>query len=165
MIYLLGPNYQRLDYGSYVQLFGNQDAQTNLEINLQIIDVDIDSNLDRYQRMYESNKDKLLKSCHDISDGGALIAILESCFGGAVGASIELSAQLDLTVQAFSEGNGRFIVSIDPSNKQRFEKIFHDTTFLGLVTKEKDFTLKHQEDTHVWQIQQLEKSWKGSFHD
>ena len=57
----------------------------------------------------------LLRSAHDCSDGGIAVTLAESCFDtGGIGASIDLSAALEL----FSESASRIVVSVSASNEQ-----------------------------------------------
>lgn len=79
----------------------------------------------------------LVVSCHDLSDGGLAVAAAESCLGGRVGADLLLDAlpgmpppeaPLTKTSQAarllFSETPSRFLVSIRPEDRERFERSF-----------------------------------------
>jgi phosphoribosylformylglycinamidine synthase len=56
-----------------------------------------------------------LSSAHDVSEGGFLVAVAESCLHGGLGATLDLGAVADpdeLTVQLFGESPGRgFVVS------------------------------------------------------
>ena len=53
-----------------------------------------------------------LTSVHDISEGGLLVAVAESCLGGGIGASLSVEPGDDLVTTLFGESPGRgFIVS------------------------------------------------------
>jgi phosphoribosylformylglycinamidine synthase subunit PurL len=52
-----------------------------------------------------------LTSCHDIAEGGLLVAVAECCLAGGVGATLELAASSDPAVDLFGEGPGGFVVS------------------------------------------------------
>ncbi|MEA2684795.1 MAG: phosphoribosylformylglycinamidine synthase subunit PurL [Chloroflexota bacterium] len=58
----------------------------------------------------------LLKSCHDLADGGLAVAFAESCIFGGVGASIGAlgSVHADPGVALFSESQSRFLASCAP---------------------------------------------------
>ena len=54
-----------------------------------------------------------LQSVHDISDGGTLCAVVESCMGNALSATLTI-ADDDQTL--FAEGAGGFVVSVSPKD-------------------------------------------------
>ncbi len=71
---------------------------------------------------------RLVRSCHDCSEGGLAVAAAEMCFAGGIGASIEL-ARVPVSEDAkrndvilFSESNTRFICEVEPDKKGQFEK-------------------------------------------
>ena len=70
--------------------------------------------------------DGLVRSCHDLSEGGLGVSLAEMCFGGEIGARIELArvprgagiTRNDTIL--FSESNTRFLVEVSPDNTQKF---------------------------------------------
>ena len=52
-----------------------------------------------------------LTSCHDIAEGGTLVAVTECCLAGGVGATLDLGPSDDPTTRLFGEGPGGFVVS------------------------------------------------------
>ena len=62
----------------------------------------------------------LLLSCHDVSDGGLLTALAESCILGGIGARISLPESPELI---FGEGRGAFVVSVKAGNESAVAKI------------------------------------------
>jgi phosphoribosylformylglycinamidine synthase II len=67
----------------------------------------------------------LVESAHDCSEGGLAVAIAESCFGGGVGAQIELKsdAQLAPEMLLFGEDAGRIVISCDPRQLGRIQQV------------------------------------------
>ncbi len=64
-------------------------------------------------------RSRALISCHDIGEGGIAVALAECCMAGGMGASIELSAELDL----FAEAPGRgFVVSGSAESLRQWEE-------------------------------------------
>lgn len=152
LIYLIGPNYEKLDYCEYTRTFDE-------EFEVFTPTFDAKENLDRYRRIYQASKLSLLESCHDISEGGAITAILESAFGEGLGVNLKFDDELDFRTQLFSEGNARFIVSVNPKNRAAFEKAFHDSTFLGEVTSSPEVIIKHKEEKLTMPLSELYQSW------
>ncbi len=68
----------------------------------------------------------VLKSAHDLSEGGLAIAVAESCVNGAIGAKIDLSSsgqELSIVESLFSETQSRFLVSTSQSDGDGFLKL------------------------------------------
>ncbi|MFP4460063.1 MAG: phosphoribosylformylglycinamidine synthase subunit PurL [Candidatus Zixiibacteriota bacterium] len=74
-------------------------------------------------------KSGLINSCHDLSDGGFFIALLESAILGdrIYGIDLELS-KLKLSEKEFlfSESQSRYLISFDKKNKDELEKFAKD---------------------------------------
>ncbi len=69
--------------------------------------------------------DKLVVSAHDVSEGGLFITLLESGFAGSLGFAV---AQHDQSIREdaywFGEGQGRVVVSVNPSKESDFLQSF-----------------------------------------
>jgi phosphoribosylformylglycinamidine synthase len=52
-----------------------------------------------------------LSSCHDIAEGGFLVAIAECCLAGGLGAAVDLGDADDVWTALFGERPGGFVVS------------------------------------------------------
>ncbi len=83
----------------------------------------------------------LLRSAHDLSEGGLAVAVVESAFQGGLGFTIELPGE-DPTVALFSESAARAVVSMPESSVERMESHCRDhgvtMTRLGEVTEARD---------------------------
>jgi phosphoribosylformylglycinamidine synthase len=77
--------------------------------------------------LHEAINQGLVRSCHDLSEGGLACAIAEMSFAGGYGAKIDLSQvpcsedAKDPVVQLFSESNTRFLCEVTPENAPAFE--------------------------------------------
>ncbi|MDR7545156.1 MAG: phosphoribosylformylglycinamidine synthase subunit PurL [Armatimonadota bacterium] len=60
----------------------------------------------------EAVRDGVVRSAHDVSDGGLAVALAEACILGGRGAAVILPLDAGTL---FGEGPGRFVVSVDPS--------------------------------------------------
>lgn len=54
----------------------------------------------------------LVKSAHDLSEGGLGVALAEACFGENIGATVSLSSDLRADVLLFSESQSRILISV-----------------------------------------------------
>jgi phosphoribosylformylglycinamidine synthase subunit PurL len=52
-----------------------------------------------------------LTSCHDVAEGGFLVAVAEACLAGGLGARLDLGASDDPWCHLFGERPGGFVVS------------------------------------------------------
>lgn len=80
----------------------------------------------------------VVKSAHDISDGGLLTAVAECCIADEekpVGADVVLPVLTREDFSFFSESQSRVLISVDPSQKELFEQLSKDSgikiTMLG----------------------------------
>ncbi len=64
----------------------------------------------------------VVKSCHDVSDGGLAVCLSEMCIGGDVGANVDLSVMgaLPPAVKLFSESNSRWLVEVDKRREEEW---------------------------------------------
>lgn len=95
----------------------------------QAVFSEIGGRLDQTDLCYERNlleaildlhANRLLLSCHDVSDGGLLTAIAECCILGGIGANIALQDDPELL---FGEGRGAFVVGVRAGNEAAVAKI------------------------------------------
>lgn len=96
---------------------------------------DLNLNKKFYRRIYEAHQKSYLQSCHDISDGGLMGAVLESCFGQNLGVEIDLNS-LHWN-HLWSETGSQFVVSVKSSDVKDFEQHFQGEFLkLGKTTLE-----------------------------
>jgi phosphoribosylformylglycinamidine synthase II len=84
-----------------------------------------------YRRLYRAMRAGIVRSCHDLSDGGLWTCLAESCLGGELGASLSLDeiptapGLPDLAAERllFCETPSRFLVSIAPRHRARWERL------------------------------------------
>ncbi|XIO75022.1 phosphoribosylformylglycinamidine synthase subunit PurL [Enterococcus faecium] len=76
----------------------------------------------------------LIESAHDCSEGGLAIALAESAFKHQLGISVQFELS---SAQLFAETQSRFVLTVAPENKTRFEEMMGDAAVLaGKVTDE-----------------------------
>src|SRR5581483_4856569 len=69
----------------------------------------------------------LIRSCHDLSEGGLAVAAAEMAFAGGIGADLTHVGQdsnLPDEVLLFSESATRFLVEVSPSNAHSLINLF-----------------------------------------
>lgn len=92
----------------------------------------------RYRRLGDAIAAGCVASCHDVSDGGLLTALVESAFGGGLGIEVDLGAVCPADrphVALFSETPSRFVVSVPPGRARDVERFLGaDAVCIGRVT-------------------------------
>ena len=110
---------------------------------------------------------RLLRSAHDLSDGGLAVAVAESCMGGpyaerVYGADLDLSqsaAGLDTVGMLFGEDHGRAVVSYDPTHNTALKNLAAECGIAfataGKVTENPELRIAISSDSHQWHVASL----------
>lgn len=132
-LYLVGMTKNELG-GSHLSLVRNW-------VGGQVPTVDVALAKRTYDAVYQAIQAGLLRSVHDLSEGGLAVAAAESAFSGALGAEISLAAipsaksdnaalnalpgvanaMVDDYLKLFSESNTRFLIEVPVANTCAFE--------------------------------------------
>ncbi len=133
LVYLLGTTADELGGSEYYRMCG--------ELGANVPQVDSQKALHLYRTVNRAQQQKLLRSCHDLSDGGLAVSLAEKAFAGGFGICADLdkmvvSAELSDSALLFSESQSRLAVTVKPENKQAFETLFADcdAALIGEVT-------------------------------
>ncbi|HHT9138891.1 MAG TPA: phosphoribosylformylglycinamidine synthase subunit PurL [Candidatus Wunengus sp. YC60] len=119
----------------------------------------------------QATKQRIIRSCHDCSEGGLAVAASEMAFAGGFGLTLNLSAVVtEGTIHRndtllFSESNSRFVVEVRPEHQKQFETLVRDIPcgMLGKVTAEpflKIYGLNNKLIVHE-NICDLKESWQA----
>jgi len=125
LIYIVGLTRNELGGSHYYRIHGEVGANVpKVEKNAkQIMDA-----------LSSAMAAKLVRACHDCSEGGLAVAAAEMCFAGGLGASIDATRvpgadTMRDDMVMFSESNTRFICEIEPDKKAEFEKALKGRPF------------------------------------
>jgi phosphoribosylformylglycinamidine synthase len=156
LIYILGKTYNELGASEFYKLFDKLGA------NVPKVRKEVAKKL--YEKVIKANEQNLIESCHDISDGGLAVAVCESAIGTEFGAELDVTNFRDLSLNAilFSESHSRFVVSIDPEKKERFEDIFgSDANLIGKVISDKRMIVNYKKEKIIDnEIVKLQSAWE-----
>ncbi len=81
-----------------------------------------------FDTLSQATGQRLVRSCHDLSEGGLAVAAAEMAFAGGLGATLSLEPVPrtdDVTRDdevLFSESNSRFLVEVKPADGEKFEE-------------------------------------------
>jgi phosphoribosylformylglycinamidine synthase len=98
----------------------------------------------------------LIVSCHDVSDGGALVAAAEMCIASGLGLNLE-----NRDADWFAESNGRYVVEARGERVAELEQIISNhamATFLGRVTPDAKLQVRGE----AIEISELTQAWRGT---
>ncbi|MCK4654658.1 MAG: phosphoribosylformylglycinamidine synthase, partial [Candidatus Cloacimonetes bacterium] len=155
LIYILGKTYDELGASEFYKLFDKLGA------NVPKVRKENAKRL--YEKIIKANKQNLIESCHDLSDGGLAVAVCESTIGTEFGAKLDVTNFRDLSLNAilFSESHSRFVVSISPGNKTAFESILGENTiFLGEVTSNENLIINKENKKVIdIEVDKLKQAW------
>jgi phosphoribosylformylglycinamidine synthase len=121
-----------------------------------------------YEALSRAIEQGIVASCHDASDGGLGVALAETAFAGGLGMKVDLSqvpgavGRNDTVL--FSETQSRFVVTVAPENRNRFESVMEGCTFapVGTVTEDESFSVTGLNGRQVVRsnIHELKQAWQ-----
>ena len=138
LIYLLGSDKEEIGGSEFLKVIHNLVTGDSPSL-----DFTVEKKLQNI--ILQLIEKKLIKSAHDISEGGIVCALAECCVmdeNNLVGAFVNLPVINRKDFSFFSESQSRVIVSIEKDNKKEFENLLNELAqpyyYLG-ETKEKEF--------------------------
>jgi phosphoribosylformylglycinamidine synthase len=93
-----------------------------------------------YAALHSAIKQGLVRSAHDLSEGGLAVAAAEMCIGGRLGMELYLDSD-DPLRSLFGETNGCLLVEIEPKKAMAFERMFENLPELRIANVIKQPTL------------------------
>lgn len=157
-IFLIGNrHYEQLNYSTYSRIFDPE--------NITISPMNLNQNYRINKKVHELIQNQLLSSCHDISDGGLVTAIIESMFAHNCGVHLNLNSDdfrnFELRPILFNESPCQYVVSISEKDLKVFEEKMQDLpySFLGHVTEDLDLHILKDNFESRLSIKDLYRSW------
>lgn len=163
VIYLLGETKGELGASEYFALNGT--------IGNNVPKVDAKNNLKLYQKYYQAINNNLIASSVSLTRGGLAVALAKASIGGKLGVNISLNKVSDIIPRddfiLYSESQGRILVSVNPKNKNKFEKVFENVphSLIGKVIDNQRFTIEGSNKKNIinLKVEDLEKAYKSTF--
>lgn len=121
LVYLLGETRDECGGSEYYSELGF--------LGSNVPKVDAMTAFARYRALNAAQRQGLVRSCHDLSDGGLGVALAEKAFAGGYGLRVELEGmvvegELRDDTLLFSESPSRLLVTVRPQERERFERLF-----------------------------------------
>lgn len=140
----------------YEMLFGDPGAPAPRPV------VDLVSAPETALALHELIQQGLVRSAHDISDGGMLIAAAEMAMAGGLGLMLESDGSASSIAELFSEAPSRYLLEIEPRHLRQVQTTLGGTTHrvLGAFNATGKLTMKERE-LNV-SIDDIRAAWRGT---
>jgi phosphoribosylformylglycinamidine synthase len=122
-----------------------------------------------FRKLHEAMLAGLIRSCHDLSEGGLAVAVAETAFAGGIGADLTRLAAESTTlpdaVLLFAESTTRFVIEVRPSQAAALSSILGSDiplTQLGQTCKEPRLRIAGRGgEWIIWaDLAQLKDAWQ-----
>lgn len=163
LIYVLGVTRDELGASEYFASKGYIGSRVP-----KVLDAELAIN--SYRALFKAISLELVRSVHDLADGGLGVALAESSFAGGLGAKISLEKlnyggpKRDDYI-LFSETPCRFLISVMPAKKELFEKSMEgfDLFEIGRTTSDSNLLVRGLNGQTIVDIdiKLLKKAWQG----
>jgi phosphoribosylformylglycinamidine synthase len=130
-IYLIGNSVNDIASSEYLYSYLNVKASPAPYFNLE-------EEFELHQVIKQLIQSRLINSCHDVSDGGLMVALTESAMPRQLGFEVHTDALIRKDAFLFGEAQGRVVVSVSEAKVDSFTRFFEkmqvDYLFLGKIT-------------------------------
>ena len=165
LVYIIGETADELGGSEYY------DYRKKGTVGSNIPQVDAKKALELYRTYHKAVGKELLASSISLVFGGIAVGLAKKAISAQLGLEIDISkiptdGELQTDHLLYSETQSRFIVTIDPKNKEAFEKHFanHDFAEIGHIIDGPSLIIKNGEETiSNSSLKDLEESYKSTF--
>jgi phosphoribosylformylglycinamidine synthase len=159
-IYLLGETKPELGASEYYSINGIKEGLVPKVNSKEAIKL--------YKKIHTAIQSNIIKSAHDLSDGGVAVAISESAFSGSLGAMIDLDAlgnDLSDEEKLFSETLSRILITVSAKDDQKILDIFKDEKIylIGKTIEDQSIIIKSRNNVILKDdLKELKSIWKNA---
>jgi phosphoribosylformylglycinamidine synthase II len=161
LLYIIGDTYNELGGSEYYKLKGYLGAN--------VPKVKGGKAKRTFKAVTKAIDSSLIKSCHDLSEGGLAVAAAEMTFAGGHGLELDLRKVPGKTLERsdfvmFSESNSRFLLEVSQKDKEDFEALMKGKgcVEIGKVTNDERLVIYGLNQNVVVDasLAELRRSWK-----
>ena len=164
LLYIVGETYPELGGSEYYKLKGFLGAS--------VPKLQAGKARKAYYNLTKVMGEGIVKSCHDLSEGGLAVAAAEMAFASGFGIELDLQKVPARNVGRndfllFSESNSRFLIEIAAEDQELFEELMGKySKQVGKVTKEPKLLIKGLSGKVVVDapLDKLRQSWKKTLN-
>jgi phosphoribosylformylglycinamidine synthase len=161
LLYVMGDTPPELGGSEFYELLGY--------VGLSVPQVQPREFLSYYQALSQAIREELLASCHGLYRGGLLVHLTLCSLAAGLGVDVDvgdIAPGFPHHVALYSEAAGRFLVSVAPNDRRRFEELFQGRPlyFLGEVRPDRTFTVQSQgRGLLAASLDELQDAWTRRF--
>jgi len=165
LLYLLGDTHAELGGSEYYKLNGY--------LGMSVPKLRPSKARKNYYNLTKAIDCNMVKSCHDLSEGGLAVAAAEMAFASNdIGLTIDLKAVPNKTVMRndlllFSESNSRLLIEVSPKDQNDFEALMKNScTLIGETTKTGKLQICGLNNNNFvvdGSLSELRAAWKKTF--
>jgi phosphoribosylformylglycinamidine synthase len=117
-----------------------------------------------FARVHEAIVVGLVRSCHDLSEGGLAVASAEMAFAGGIGADIAKLGPGSDEINLFAESPSRFLMEVRPQHAEQLRRVLGPVPLLEVGKTVKEARLRIAGSSGEWvvwlSLQQLKDAWQ-----
>ena len=166
LIYLIGDTFVELGGSEYFALIGEEEKGERYIGNI-VPKVNAKRNKEIYYSLWKAIQQEIVCSALSVNYGGIAVALAKTAIGGGLGMSIKINnSKIRTDYYLFSESQGRIMVTINPKDKESFEKIMNNVKceIIGKVRNDGKFIIQDNNTVIAEStIEELENYYKGAF--
>ena len=171
LVYVIGFTRDELGGSEYFAMKGEQERGKKY-IGNNAPKVDAQMNIDVYRAFSRAVEEELVASAISVNAGGLGVALAKSSIAGQLGLEADLeeapSSCLREDFTLYSQSQGRLVVTINPANRKRFERIMGQNAYsmIGKVRGDDKFLITNGGKMVVdASVAELTSSYKLTFED
>jgi len=150
LVYIVGARTKADMGGSEFFNMYSEDVGTEYNIG-KVSDENVLDVYETFRMMNQAQKSRLVQSAKYVEAGGLVTAVKETAMAGQLGIELDLdSVRQDKGLKSYElmygETEGRFLVTVKPEDKDKFERIFSGKCSLVGSVKGEDFVLRKDGD-------------------
>ena len=154
---MIGKRKDELGGSLYYNLFG--------ELGANVPSPDLNEVKNQIYAITDCIDNKLIKSCHDISDGGIAVALSEMTFENNIGCSVIIPGTLSVEKLLFSETGG-FIIEVEDSETENVNEIFNNHNInldlIGETSKDQKLVVN---DVINIEVEEMKSLWTNGLRE
>ena len=133
--------------------------EPNMQCNTKLPEVSLTQGPANAASVHKAITSGLVRSAHDCSEGGVLLAAAEMAFSGNLGVELHLQENVDFETACFSETPSRYLLEVDPRKLDKLLSELEGVHAAVVGTFTDDATVLANGCS--WNIDELRNAWLG----
>ena len=154
LLYMVGETKNELAGSEYYNVMGYSGGY--------VPKAEVKKTKEHMEQLLYAMDHSMVRSCHDLSEGGLIAAAAEMAFGGDLGFALDLAPMggLRTDCKLFSESNGRWLVEVGSKDREKFEQALPDAKKIGRVLKDKEIRIRDGQTEVSMHLSELREKWE-----